>query len=402
MIFNMNKILILTFYFGESPWYLDYFIQSCKANKDVDFIFFTDVKGILVKDENIKIIDISFNDFKLIIENHFSFELSIEQPIKLCDIRPSFGEVFSHLIKDYDFWGYCDIDIVFGRIRSFLDDNVLNNYDVISSKHQYLSGFFAVYRNNVEINSLYRSSADYIKVFQSSDLLLFDECGGYYDEVCAGINVLDTKYEIDSMHHILERHKDKINVLYEFFSIEASPGNLRYEGGVLTYCDEFEVLLYHLTNFKKNFFFNKANNTKIKNYNSYYIGKYRITKSNWFSILNNNLSSLIIPYLKNSFLKADYFFNNIILKSKRSKNLSAGKYQYMKRSLNIDFQNGRYYIVYSDSKRNEIFFLRFSKNIFYEKEFKQFYLMDGLQNNSYTFFSAIFNNECLMIYKLIQ
>ncbi|TDE52704.1 DUF6625 family protein [Flavobacterium sp. GT3P67] len=95
----MKKIIILTFYFGESPWYLDYFIQSCIANKDVDFVFFTDIKGIAVNHQNIKIIEISFNDFKLIIGNHFSFDLDIEQPIKLCDIRPSFGEVFPSLMQ---------------------------------------------------------------------------------------------------------------------------------------------------------------------------------------------------------------------------------------------------------------------------------------------------------------
>lgn len=398
----MKKILILTFYFGEAPWYLDYFIESCIANKDVDFIFFTDIKGITVKDENIKIINISFTEFKLEIANHFSFDLCIENPIKLCDIRPSFGEVFHDLIKDYDFWGYCDIDIIFGRIRSFLNDDILNNYDVIFAKHEYPSGFFALYRNKIEVNCLYRSSTDYIKVFQSSDLLLFDECGGHYDEVCSGVNILDTKYEIDSMHHILERNKSKVNILYKNLSIEGSHGHLRYEEGMLTYRDKFEVLLYHLTNFKKNFFFNKVNNTKLKNYNSYYIGKYKITKSNWFSILNNNLFCFIIFYLKYIFLKTDYYLNNIMFKSKISKRVSPGKYQYMKQILSVVFQNERCYIVHSDGNRNEIFFLRFSKNIIYVKDFKQFYLMDGLQNGYYTLISPIFNNHCLMIYKFLR
>jgi hypothetical protein len=94
----MKKIIIITFYFGKSPWYLDYFIQSCIANIDVDFMLFTDIKGIVIKGGNIKIINVSFEEFSETINNYFNFELRIKHPIKLCDIRPSFGEVFQGLI----------------------------------------------------------------------------------------------------------------------------------------------------------------------------------------------------------------------------------------------------------------------------------------------------------------
>ena len=89
------------------------------------------------------------------------------------------------------------------------------------------------------INELYRTT-DYKKTFQNEKLLLFDECGGHYDEVCAGTNILDTNYDVDSIHHILEKNKGKVKVLYDFSSIESTIGEIRYEEGVLSFENKIE------------------------------------------------------------------------------------------------------------------------------------------------------------------
>lgn len=38
----MKSICIIVFYFGKHLWYQNYFIDSCKRNQTLDFIFFTD------------------------------------------------------------------------------------------------------------------------------------------------------------------------------------------------------------------------------------------------------------------------------------------------------------------------------------------------------------------------
>ena len=91
----MKKIAIITFHFIKTPWYMDFFVNSCFQNKDVDFLFFTDIVEIerKYKGENLRIILTTFEDFKKSIYNHFDFDFNIISPLKLCDIRPSFGEV---------------------------------------------------------------------------------------------------------------------------------------------------------------------------------------------------------------------------------------------------------------------------------------------------------------------
>lgn len=374
----MKKILVFTFYFGKSPWYLDYFMQSCVDNNDIDFIFFTDIKGIKIKGDNIKIISISFEEFSRTISNYFSFELNILHPIKLCDIRPSFGEVFQDLIKDYDFWGYCDVDVVFGRIRYFLDDSVLENNDVIFTKPDYPTGFFAIYKNEAHINSLYKSSPDYIKVFQDEKLLLFDECGGFYSQVCNGVNILDTEYVIDSMHHILERNRDSITVLYEFYSIEGTPGRIKYDNGVLTYKDEFEVLLYHLTAIKNNLFF-KNNILKEKELNGYLIGEFSFYKNKAISKLYYKTYEKLAPLFKRIALKMDYLISGKL--NRNTKVIKEGEYKYMELSLFVYFENNDLHLKFKDESGFKIVFLTIFKDIFFIPEIKQYFIMQDFNTN---------------------
>ena len=50
---------------------------------------------------------------------------------------------------EYDFWGYCDIDLIFGNIRKFITDDILDKYDKILSR-----GHFTLFRNKDSINTI--------------------------------------------------------------------------------------------------------------------------------------------------------------------------------------------------------------------------------------------------------
>lgn len=394
----MKKIAIITFHFIKTPWYMDFFVNSCFQNKDVDFLFFTDIVEIerKYKGENLRIILTTFEDFKKSIYNHFDFDFNIISPLKLCDIRPSFGEVFKNYLSNYDFWGYCDTDIVFGRIRDYLTDEVLDEYDVIFAKEHYPSGFFAMYRNLEVINELYRTT-DYKKTFQNEKLLLFDECGGHYDEVCAGTNILDTNYDVDSIHHILERNKDKVKVLYDFSSIESIIGEIRYEEGVLSFENKIEFLLYHFTIFKKTFFFKEKDVPNFKTYNSYYIGKYKISKSNWLNIKYNNLRSYLTTRISLFTLKLKYYYT-IFFGLKKMSKLEVGLYTYMKQNRIINCHSNKIFMVYPDGRSNEIVFVK--NDIFYEINNNKFYKSFNMKNSCFNSFSAININGGVYAYSI--
>lgn len=103
------------------------------------------------------------------LNHRFSDKLSVPVTIKpdyaykINDLKVSFGDVFSGDIQGYDFWGYCDLDIVWGDIRRHIDGNILNDYDIITSRVKRVSGHFCLFRNNYEINRLY----NYIPKFRN-------------------------------------------------------------------------------------------------------------------------------------------------------------------------------------------------------------------------------------------
>lgn len=189
---KLNAIAILTCWYGPYPWYFPYFIHSCSFNPKVDFIIITDnANPISNKPENVVILHKTFDDIKCIASKKLGFEVIIDNPYKLCDFKPAYGFIFSDILTKYDFWGHGDIDIVYGDIRAFITTEILEEYDVISSRHDYITGSFALYKNTEKINRLFTESRDYKKVFTDNEHYCFDECSFLFEHLNEGGSILD-------------------------------------------------------------------------------------------------------------------------------------------------------------------------------------------------------------------
>ncbi|MBC1521705.1 DUF6625 family protein [Listeria aquatica] len=167
----MKKIVIIVPYFGNLPENFNVFMNSCGRNENIDFIFISD-NDLQIEFENISFWKMSFPEFRSIVQQAFDFPIALESPYKLCDYKPTYGKVLQNWIKDYDFWGYCDVDLIFGRIDHFVTEDVLQRYDQI---YQY--GHFMLYRNNELNNDRFMSDEglNYKKVFTSNRIYFFDE-----------------------------------------------------------------------------------------------------------------------------------------------------------------------------------------------------------------------------------
>jgi hypothetical protein len=251
---HKKDIAMLFLYFGEFPWYFPYFLQSCKYNTSIDFFIISDHIYHSQLPDNVILIEQSFKGLTKLISNKLGFGVSIPYPYKLCDFKPTFGLVFSDLIKGYKFWGHGDIDIILGRITNFITDKVLNNHDIISIRHDYLTGNFLLYKNNPTINSLFKNSKDYKKVFTSPQHFCFDETNFTWSLFGSGISYDKIYCEIESMTHVVHKlKKSKSITAYFDFHMISGRGNFKWEKGVLWFTDEgvdYEIMLYHLIDFK--------------------------------------------------------------------------------------------------------------------------------------------------------
>jgi hypothetical protein len=125
---NEKSIALICCYFGKLPWYFNYFIHSCRYNESVNFFVITDdttwTKSLPL---NVTLIRKTLNEVSQLASQKLGFPVSITSGYKLCDFKPVYGFLFPELLGPYDFWGHCDIDIIFGNIRDFITDELLEN-----------------------------------------------------------------------------------------------------------------------------------------------------------------------------------------------------------------------------------------------------------------------------------
>lgn len=172
----MKKCCFIIPYFGKLPNYFQLFLKSCEYNPTFNWIVFTDDKTDFHYPDNVKRIEMSFQELRDLVQSKFDFPISLERPYKLCDYRPAYGLIFESYIHDYLSWGYCDVDLLFGNLKDFVTDDILILYDKI-----FCLGHMSIFKNSVENNLVfmkdYYGDLLYKKIFQDEKNCIFDEEG---------------------------------------------------------------------------------------------------------------------------------------------------------------------------------------------------------------------------------
>ncbi len=286
----MTKIAIIIHYIGELPEFFELFVHSCSYNPSIDFLIITDAKKPEQLPVNIKFIELNLTDFKKLVESKTGIVPKVNTGYKLCDFRPFYGLLFKEYVEGYDFWGHCDMDLILADVLNFLPKEALES-DIVSVKKEWISGSFALYRNNEAVNSLYLQSKDWKKIIQEDKYYRFDECGTMmegeamaYHYIQKGVPILDLNSEVESMTHITEKIKLKILDLpiwiYQQTCIKESLSPdmlLKYDKGEIVLVESAAVnhpvgsryLHYHYITEKKNLWFRFPKWEKIPD--SFYI-----------------------------------------------------------------------------------------------------------------------------------
>lgn len=144
----MNRIALIIPYFGTLPNYFSLWLKTAAYNKNFDFLLFTDCNlaeyGVPY---NVKCIQMTFDEVKQRVGNILNFKYVLHNPYKLCDYKPLYGLIFSDYLREYEFWGHCDPDIIWGDLSAYITDDILSRYDRL-----YRRGHLCIYRNVPEIN----------------------------------------------------------------------------------------------------------------------------------------------------------------------------------------------------------------------------------------------------------
>ena len=259
----MKSIAFVIPYFGHFPNYFDKWLISCSYNSTIDWIIFTDCHEEYDYPINVHVNYCTFEDMKVLFQSKFDFKISLNKPYKLCDYKCAYGYIFEKELEKYDFWGYCDVDLIWGNLRQFITDEMLNEYDRVG-----LYGHCSIIKNKKELKELFMKNVEgvpnYRWVYSSSMSFCFDETYAFnkYFKIY-GYSMKEIPYICD------------INIKYEGFVPAEKDFNLpiglstfSYENGCLcchykypdqTECKE-EISYVHLQ--KRNMKVNGTINTK--------------------------------------------------------------------------------------------------------------------------------------------
>lgn len=184
----MKNICYVIVYFGKLPDTMKLWLKSCRYNPTINWLIYTDDSSEYDYPKNVSVKYCTFEDFKKKAQAKFSFDIKIDTPYRLCDYKVAYGYILEDELSAYDFWGYCDLDMVFGNIRNFLTDEVLENHDRIG-----FLGHSTLYRNTYSMNRLFMKSVEgtevYKKIFSNggSQNFFFDE--KWMDLICKEYNI---------------------------------------------------------------------------------------------------------------------------------------------------------------------------------------------------------------------
>ncbi|MFT8384157.1 MAG: DUF6625 family protein [Lacticaseibacillus paracasei] len=177
----MYRITLLLPFFGKKfPENFPVLLNSLQNNSKVKFVILTDINFSAIDNiSNVQFVKTSLPALNHKIDLMLGYQARLVNPYKLVDFKPTYGVLFNEYIKDSEWWGYFDMDVVFGNISNFLTDDLLNSYDRV-----FTHGHLTLYRNNELVNNLWNYDyhlpevPSFHTVATHKAIFAFDEWGG--------------------------------------------------------------------------------------------------------------------------------------------------------------------------------------------------------------------------------
>ncbi len=170
----MKSIVILIDYFGKWPGWMPVFLASCKFNSSVDWVIHTDCPVPRDLPGNVKMISMRYDDYIGMVSARLGINFNPAHAYKICDLKPMYGDMYRSEIDGYDFYGFGDLDVIYGDIRQIYTDDILS-FDVISTHKNMISGHLALFRNTELLRKAYASIRGWREFIEDPEITRFDE-----------------------------------------------------------------------------------------------------------------------------------------------------------------------------------------------------------------------------------
>ncbi|EEU30561.1 hypothetical protein HMPREF0501_00939 [Limosilactobacillus coleohominis 101-4-CHN] len=235
-----QNVVIIIPYYGQLPKNFQTFIETCRMNSKIDWLIVTD----LINDDtnlpsNVKQLNWTFQKFVRNMRETIGKPICLKTPYKMCDYKPVYGEAFKKYIESYDYWGYSDMDVVYGNLWQYISTSIQRKIDKIGNW-----GHLTLFKNNNDVNSRYKlniiDNDQQINLFNemisTDDVTHFDETNG--------INKIYEKH-----HFSWETNKNLVNdIFFENLDLLSNDSRFFNYPGVFAWNNGNAVYYYQQNN----------------------------------------------------------------------------------------------------------------------------------------------------------
>lgn len=172
---QLSKICIVIPYFGKWPFWLNFFLASCRENPTVNWLIYTDCGIPESVPNNVKLVEMTYRKYCVLVSKRLGVIFEPANPYKLCDIKPALGLIHEEELSGYDFWAFGDLDLVYGNLRKYFTEQRLNEKKVFSTHRTRISGHLCLLKNNSELRNAFKKIIDWERKFIHEQHLALDE-----------------------------------------------------------------------------------------------------------------------------------------------------------------------------------------------------------------------------------
>jgi hypothetical protein len=116
----------------------------------------------------------SYEAYIRMVSDRLGIRFAPGSTYKITDLKPIQGDIYFDDIQHYDYYGFGDLDVIYGNIRAFYHDDILI-HDLISSHEGIISGHLCLFRNVASMRKAYLKVGNWIALLEDPSSTRFDE-----------------------------------------------------------------------------------------------------------------------------------------------------------------------------------------------------------------------------------
>ncbi|WP_313740327.1 DUF6625 family protein [Pseudomonas sp.] len=159
------SILFIIPYFGQWPFWMPFFLESCRRNADIDWLLFSDCGVPDDLPSNVRIEPIDYRSYCRLVSRRLDIDFAPVNAYKLCDLKPALGYIHEQHLHGYNFWAFGDLDLVYGELRAYFTNQRLASRDFFSTHERRVAGHLCLIRNTACKRALFMRMPDWRQRF---------------------------------------------------------------------------------------------------------------------------------------------------------------------------------------------------------------------------------------------